>query len=124
MRVVRRMVSRQERESSMTNRSGIAVAVDGSATSLAAVQWAATEAAHRRVKLTVVHVCEVNSAYLWSMPGLPERLRELSRPLVSQAMELARRTAPEVEVGEWTLVGPAARMLLLVSEQAGLMVLG
>jgi len=104
--------------------SGIAVAVDGSATSMAAVQWAAREAAHRRVALTVVHVCEVNSAYMWALPQLPEQLQELSWPTVAEAMELARRTAPEIEVGHWTLVGPASRMLLLASEQASLLVLG
>lgn len=108
----------------MIARSGIAVAVDGSAVSLAAVRWAAMEAARRRVGLTVVHVCEVNSAYLWAAPRLPEQLQELSRPTVVEAMELARRTTPEVEVDDWTLVGPASRMLLLVSEQAGLLVLG
>jgi nucleotide-binding universal stress UspA family protein len=108
----------------MITRPGIAVAVDGSAASSAAVRWAASEAARRRVALTVVHVCEVNSAYLWALPHLPEQLQELSRPTVVEAMALARRTAPEVEVGDWTLVGPASRMLLLVSEQAGLLVLG
>ena len=108
----------------MIIRSGIAVAVDGSPASMAAVQWAAREAAHRRVALTVVHVCEVNSAYLWALPHLPEQLQQLSRPTVVEAMESARRFAPEIEVGEWTLVGPAARMLLLVSEQASLLVLG
>jgi len=74
----------------MISPSGIAVAVDGSAVSTAAVQWAAREAAHRRVALTVVHVCEVNSAYLWALPHLPEQLKELSRPMVTEAMELAR----------------------------------
>lgn len=108
----------------MINRSGIAVAVDGSAVSMAAVRWAAREAAHHRMALTVVHVCEVNSAYLWALPDLPEQLQELSRPMVAEAIELARRTAPEIEVGHRTLVGPAARMLLLISEQASLLVLG
>jgi nucleotide-binding universal stress UspA family protein len=108
----------------MIIRSGIAVAVDGSPASMAAVQWAAKEAAHRRAALTVVHVCEVNSAYLWALPHLPEQLQQLSRPTVVEAMESARRIAPEIEVGDWTLVGPAARMLLLVSEQASLLVLG
>jgi nucleotide-binding universal stress UspA family protein len=108
----------------MSIRSGIAVAVDGSAASMAAVRWAAREAAHCGTPLTVVHVCEVNSAYLWAMPQLPEQLQQLSQPMVEEAMELGRRTAPEIVVGSWTLVGPAARMLLLVSEQVHLLVLG
>jgi nucleotide-binding universal stress UspA family protein len=102
----------------------IGVAVDGSAASMAAVRWAAAAAGRRGVGLKVIHVCEVNLAYLWALPHLPEHLKELCRPSVAEAVELARRTAPGIEVTDWVLVGSAYRMLLLASENAGLLVLG
>lgn len=108
----------------MLNQHAIAVAVDGSAASTAAVRWAASEAARRHADLQFVHVCEVNEAYLWSMPELPDYLRELGRPTVTKAIELAREIAPDVEMHERMLVGPAARMLLMVSETAPMVVLG
>lgn len=108
----------------MIEKSAIAVAVDGSAASMAAVRWAATEAGCRRVSLKIVHVCEVNSAYLWAMPRLPEQLREFSRPTVRKAIELARETAPGIEASEWTMAGPVSRMLLLASESVSTLVLG
>jgi nucleotide-binding universal stress UspA family protein len=108
----------------MLNQHAIAVAVDGSAASTAAVRWAASEAARRHADLQLVHVSEVNEAYLWSMPELPDYLRELGRPTVTRAIELARRIAPDIEMHERMLIGPAARMLLMVSETAPMVVLG
>ncbi|HEU5268912.1 MAG TPA: universal stress protein [Jatrophihabitans sp.] len=108
----------------MIERFAVGVAIDGSAASSAAVRWAAVEAARNGGRLKVIHVCEVNSAYLWAIPDLPEQLQELSRPTVSEAVRLARQTEPGIEVTDWTLVGPAVRMLLLASEYADLIVLG
>jgi nucleotide-binding universal stress UspA family protein len=51
-------------------------------------------------------------------------MQELCRPTVAEAVQLARQTAPGIEVTDWTLVGPAVRMLLLASEYADLIVLG
>jgi nucleotide-binding universal stress UspA family protein len=102
----------------------IGVAVDGSPASMAAVRWAATAAARRGVGLKVIHVCEVNLAYLWALPHLPEHMKQLCRPTVTEAVQLARRTAPGVEVTDWVLVGSPFRMLLLASENAGMLVLG
>jgi nucleotide-binding universal stress UspA family protein len=108
----------------MAERNAVTVAVDGSAASLAAVRWAAIEAKRRHTPLRLVHVCDLNEAYAWSMPGLPKHLIELSRPMVAQAVELARRTAPGLQVSDQVLVGPIVRNLLVVSETAGLLVLG
>ena len=108
----------------MLNQHAIAVAVDGSAASTAAVRWAASEAVRRHADLQVVHVCEVNEAYLWALPELPDYLRELGQPTVTEAVELARKIAPGIEIFERLLIGPAARMLLMVSERAPFVVLG
>jgi len=108
----------------MIEKFPVGVAIDGSAASSAAVRWAAVEAARRGAGLKVIHICEVNSAYLWAIPDLPEQLQELSRPTVAEAVALARRTVPGIDVSEWTMVGPAVRMLLLASEYADLIVLG
>jgi nucleotide-binding universal stress UspA family protein len=101
----------------------IGVGIDGSAASLAAARWAASEAARREVPLKVVHVCEIDPGSQWVMPRLQDRLDEAC-PVMLDAIQLIHQTRPEVEVTQWRLTGSAASKLLLATQWADLLVLG
>jgi nucleotide-binding universal stress UspA family protein len=89
--------------------SEIRVGVDGSPSSLAALHWAAAEAAGRGAELVVVH------AYDWRVVGArvqvggayAEAEREWAQTLVDEAVAQVHATAPEVRVrGEVALGAP------------------
>ncbi|MCP3804484.1 universal stress protein [Allokutzneria sp. A3M-2-11 16] len=104
----------------------IVVGVDGSASALHAVLWAAREAELRQGPLHLVHACLEISAY--TPAELPrsfgEALRQQGRAHLATAAERARETAPGVEVRRGLVVGAAAECLVTLSEQALLVVLG
>jgi len=108
----------------MADRYAVIAAVDGSSNSRAAVRWAATEAARRRATLFVVHVCEITNAGLWTTPRVQSECRELARPIVAEAVELAGETVPGLPVDGEVLLGQATRTLLAISKRCELMVLG
>jgi len=105
------------------DRFPIGVAMDGSAAGMAAVRWAASEAARRGGALKVVHVCEIDSGSQWVMPRLTDRLQD-SCGVTAEAIECARRTAPGVEVTEWRLAGSVADLLSYASQWSDLLVIG
>ncbi|WP_415953861.1 universal stress protein [Streptomyces sp. KLOTTS4A1] len=106
----------------------VVVGVDGSASSLAAVEVAAREARVRGAGLRVVH------AFIWpalhvrlgpSPAGPPEGgLRNLADRLVAEAVERARAEAPEVEVSHAVVTGEALTVLEAQSRAAELVVVG
>ncbi|HEY7050431.1 MAG TPA: universal stress protein [Jatrophihabitantaceae bacterium] len=103
----------------------ILVGVDGSAESDAAVAWAVTEARARSCGLHVVHCCESRYYGLWTATKtLREGLRALARPLVDDAIELARRLDPQVSVRGGVIVAAPARALVRLSSRASLVVVG
>ncbi|HEX2904832.1 MAG TPA: universal stress protein [Jatrophihabitans sp.] len=102
----------------------IVAAVDGSRASRAAVMWAAREAERRNSGLFVVYVCEYGNASLWPSPDLEKELRAFVRPTVDEAITLAQQTAPSITVTGSVMMGPITRMLVGITEQAELMVLG
>ncbi|PXY36851.1 hypothetical protein BA062_08670 [Prauserella flavalba] len=106
----------------------IVVGVDGSATALTAVRWAAFEAARTGAAVHLTHVCD--------LPPLDPRVApastaayaapwtESGRRWLRDAADLARWTAPGLDV-DWDVhVGAAADTLVARSAQAGLVVLG
>jgi nucleotide-binding universal stress UspA family protein len=90
---------------------------------MAALRWAASEAARQELPLQVIHVCEIDSGSLWVMPRLQDRIEEACL-VVPEAIELVHRMAPGVEVTPWRLTGSAGPRLLLASQWADLLVLG
>jgi len=100
---------------------GVIVGFDGSAASVRALDWAAAEAATRRVPLTVCHVREERAAArsVGTGPGSWAADRTLSR-----AVALARQQDRELDVVPRLLAGSAAAALLELSEGAQMLVAG
>ncbi|UUU19024.1 universal stress protein [Streptomyces sp. DSM 40750] len=106
----------------------VVVGVDGSASSLAAVEAAAREARLRGVGLRVVH------AFFWpamhvplgpSPLGPPEGgIRHMADRLVAEAVERARAAAPEVDVSHAVVTGEPLTVLEAQSRAAELVVVG
>lgn len=113
-------------------RHGIIVGVDGSASSLAAVEWAARDAAMRNVALTVLHVVApiVTGAQGW--PGVPvtadyvELQEEQTARIVEQANAAAVAAAPSHadQIGYEVVYEPVLPALVEFSRQAEMMVVG
>ena len=91
----------------------VVVGVDGSATSLAAVDLAAEEAAARVTPLLIVHVHDGGEVH-------PERLREI----VAVAVGRARAEHPLLAIGAEITDGDPATVLLSRSQLASLLVVG
>ena len=112
----------------MDTRSRIVVGVDGSDTALAAVRWAAAEAARRRLPLRLV------AAHTWPAggfvgdPGLgvdPRAvLRDLVRGHLAAAASAAAAVVPGLAVEQVEVDGDPAAVLAGESERADLVVLG
>ncbi|WP_405876924.1 universal stress protein [Streptomyces sp. NBC_01136] len=103
--------------------SPVIAGADGSAESLAAVEWAAREAERRERPLLVVH------AWNWSPPSADGESahaaeRYLARRALRQAEERVRETCPGVRVDDEQVEGPATRALLDAADRADLLVLG
>lgn len=106
-------------------RGEVLVGVDGSAESDAAVAWAVVEARARGCGVHVVHCCESRYYGLWTTTKtLREGLRALARPLVDDAIELAKRVDPDVPVRGGVIVAAPGRALVRLSARAGLVVVG
>ena len=112
----------------MDTRSRIVVGVDGSDTALAAVRWAAAEAARRRLPLRLV------AAHTWPAggfvgdPGLgvdPRAvLRDMVRGHLAAAASAAAAVVPGLAVEQVEVDGDPAAVLAGESERAELVVLG
>ncbi|WP_086824077.1 universal stress protein [Allokutzneria sp. NRRL B-24872] len=104
----------------------IIVGVDGSTSARHAVRWAAREAASRRAPLHLVHAClEITTYTPTRLPRtFEEALRDQGSGHLLVAADLARESAPDVEVQTQLIVGTAAESLVPLSKQAQLVVLG
>ncbi|MGW1323193.1 universal stress protein [Streptomyces antibioticus] len=97
----------------------VVVGVDGSASSLAAVEEAAREAGRRRAELRVVHAFSWPVRPVYSPPD-PAPLERL----VHEAAERARAVVPGLEVTEAVEKGDAVAVLEAESRTADLVVVG
>lgn len=97
----------------------VVVGVDGSSSSLSAVEAAVGEAQRRRAELRVVH------AFSWPVRPMYAQLdpSPLNR-LVHEAAQHAQSVAPEVEVTEAVVTGDAVAVLEAESRAADLVVVG
>ncbi len=117
----------------MTDGHGIVVAVDGSTSSDAAVDWAARDAALRHVPLTIVHVQPADEVGPWldfpvALPQeyLAERDRR-SQEIVDDALRVvvdAVSESREFPVHTTVLTGARMPALIEVSTGADMIVLG
>lgn len=108
--------------------ASVVVGVDGSSSSLAAVDLAAAEATVRRRPLRIVH------AFVWPYLNVPlgppaggppdGGLRSAADRLVDEAVARARAAAPDVEVSGEVVTGAAGAVLLTRSRSAALVVVG
>lgn len=100
----------------------IVVGVDGSVSALHAVRWAANEAARRRLGLSIVH------AHVVPPLDLPASYRTesmaWSRDYLRDAAEAAREVQPGVEIDVELTVQSAVDLLVEMSKNASLVVLG
>ncbi|MFJ9539165.1 universal stress protein [Streptomyces sp. NPDC101225] len=106
----------------------VVVGVDGSASSLAAVETAAREARWRGTGLRVVH------AVLWPATHVPlgpspmgpseGGMRNMVEHLVAEAVARARSAAPEVDVSHAVVTGEPLTVLEAQSRAAELVVVG
>jgi nucleotide-binding universal stress UspA family protein len=106
----------------------VVVGVDGSASSLAAVEAAAREAQARGARLRVVH------AFIWpalhvslapSRLGPPDGgLQKMADRLVAEAVERARTAVPDVDVSGALVTGEPLTVLEAQSRTAELVVVG
>ncbi|MFH9177473.1 universal stress protein [Streptomyces albogriseolus] len=106
----------------------VVVGVDGSASSLGAVEAAAREARWRGAGLRVVH------AFLWPAMHVPRGRSPLGPPegephnrvehLVAEAVARARETAPGVDVSHVVVTGEPVTVLEAQSRAADLVVVG
>ncbi|WNG89308.1 universal stress protein [Mycobacterium sp. ITM-2016-00317] len=110
--------------------NGIVVAVDGSAESRVAVDWAARDAAMRRVPLTLAHVLPGAAMQSWIQAPLPmsylEDEREEARRILADARAVAEAatTADPVEVDEVVLSGQPVATLVDLARGADMLVVG
>ncbi|MEU2912776.1 universal stress protein [Streptomyces massasporeus] len=106
----------------------VVVGVDGSASSLAAVEAAAREARLRGAGLRVVHAFVWPAAHVPLGPsplGPPEGgLRNVVDRLVAEAVERARTVAPELDVSDVVVTGEPLTVLEAQSRAAELVVVG
>jgi nucleotide-binding universal stress UspA family protein len=111
-----------------SNFAGVVVGFDGSATSTAALDWAAAEAARRGVPLKVVLAVELGAALPMPMdsgaPWALAKIEEAAREVLADAVERARKTDPGLVVESSLVIDTAAAALVAASRSAVLVVVG
>ncbi|MDY6995622.1 MAG: universal stress protein [Actinomycetota bacterium] len=110
---------------------GIVVAVDGSPESKVAVDWAARDAAMRRVPLTLAHVLPGASLQAWIQAPLPaeyfEDEKDAARQLLRDALGVVERATEGVElfcVNQKILSGQPTAALADLTKDADMIVVG
>lgn len=104
----------------------IVVGTDGTASSKAAVRWAAREAARQDRPLRIAHAFDwewresrydIGSEYL-------DMARKIAEAITANAVDQAREVAPAITIETDILLGHAAPRLLAAADHAPLIVLG
>jgi len=100
----------------------IVVGVDGSPTSLGALEWAVREARLRRATVELVHVSFFRQAAIEVEAFAEQKARE--RAILDAAVNKASALAPDVIVTGRLCDPPAASALIDLSNEADLLVVG
>lgn len=116
---------------SQTMRHGIVVGADGSPASKVAVDWAARDAALRRVPLTLVHVVPASEMRMWVDVPLPEEYwqqsSERSHDILAEARAVAERATADgrpLTIIEKSESGNTTATLIELTKDAELAVVG
>lgn len=102
----------------------IVAGVDGSATALHAVRWAAREAARRHVPLRLVHVSYLVPEQPRQLPDDLDALLDQPRQWLAQAADAARAVAGQLEITTELRDGTVSKAFIEESASAELIVLG
>lgn len=106
----------------------ILVGVDGSLSSVAAVEWAARTAAHHNVPLGLVHVLAPQVVMTFPEtpmpPGYTEWQREQGERYLRDAVSRAEALVPEQSIEAQTVVGSTVPTLVDMSREAIRLVVG
>ncbi|WP_214401109.1 universal stress protein [Pseudonocardia lacus] len=105
----------------------VVVAVDDAGTSDEAVEWAAAEAAVQRCPLHLVHragPAAVGDPCGLTLPVTAPQPDTDADLVLADALDLARRIAPDVPMSARPITGPLAPALLAETRRARLLVLG
>lgn len=107
-------------------RRPVLVGVDGSACALLAVSWGAAEAARRHVGLRLVIAFEQTRGGPHGVGdrGVGDVLLDRARSRLAEAVEVAVREAPGIEVEPELVVGHPISVLATEARRAGLVVVG
>ncbi|MER5418996.1 universal stress protein [Streptosporangium roseum] len=104
----------------------VAVGVDGSPSSQAAVEWAADDAVRRGCALRIVHVCEpwIYDIPLQTPPGFRDSMSESCQGVLAEAAALARERVPGIEGDTVLETGRPVEILRREAQDAEQIVLG
>ncbi|MFF0486614.1 universal stress protein [Streptomyces sp. NPDC004435] len=102
----------------------IAVGVNGTGGSLAAVDWAVKEAASRGAALQLVNASLWQEHQVAAVRRPRDVMAELARDILEQARDRARTAHPEVDTSVEETVDAPSRLLLARAADAELLVLG
>lgn len=118
-------------KTSESNHHRIVVAVDGSPAARVAADWAARDAALRRVPLTVVHVQHLADVGAWIDLPVAEDYKEACERQAATVIDDALRVvadalsdAPEISVEHCVVSGPIVPTLVDMSKDAEMLVVG
>lgn len=110
---------------------GIVVGVDGSAASRVAIDWAARDAALKRVPLTLVHVLPGAAVQAWVQVPLPTQFiedeQQNAREVLADALRVVEAATAGVEhlrIDQKVIPGPAIPALTDLTKDADLIVVG
>ena len=114
-----------------TTHHGIVVGVDGSPASKVAVDWAARDAALRRVPLTVVHVLPTAEVRMWPELPMPDEYWRMHERQSHQIIRDALTVVDEaiaghdpITVEHKTISGNTVPTLVDLSKDAQMLVVG
>jgi len=111
-------------------RRGILVGVDGSASALGAVRWAAHDAALRNVPLTLVHVVDAPLPGWFEVPtpaGFKQWQEERARELIKSAIEVADQSSGErgpAQIDSKVFYSATVPTLVSLSKEVEMVVVG
>jgi nucleotide-binding universal stress UspA family protein len=118
-------------KTSESNKNRIVVAVDGSPAARVAADWAARDAALRRVPLTVVHVQHLADVSAWIDLPVAEDYKEACERQAATVIDDALRVVadalsdgPELSVEHCAVSGPIVPTLVDMSKDAEMLVVG